>query len=80
MLEMACYVSFCGEGCKTGYTSAANMKGEVGSLGPGSACSDGKVQTSAASPEVSWADATGVGGEARAFRATGADASRVTRS
>ena len=40
-----CYVSFCGETCKTGYTPTTQMRGEVGELGPGSACVGDKLQT-----------------------------------
>lgn len=40
-----CYVTFCGESCKTGYTPTTQMRGEVGELGPGSACEGDKLQT-----------------------------------
>lgn len=40
----SCYVSFCGETCKTGYTSVSQMRGEVGELGPGSACEGDELQ------------------------------------
>ena len=41
----SCYVSFCGDSCNPGYTASATMNGEVGELGPGSACNDGSFQT-----------------------------------
>jgi chitinase len=40
----SCYVSFCGEPCKPGYFPSYQMKGEVGELGPGSACKEGALQ------------------------------------
>ncbi|KAI0600742.1 glycoside hydrolase family 18 protein [Biscogniauxia sp. FL1348] len=40
----SCYVSFCGDDCKPGYFPSYQMKGEVGDLGPGSACEKGEVQ------------------------------------
>ncbi|OLN97853.1 Chitotriosidase-1 [Colletotrichum chlorophyti] len=37
----SCYVSFCGQPCQPGYSPASTMKGQVGNLGRGSACSKG---------------------------------------
>ncbi|ROT42462.1 hypothetical protein SODALDRAFT_16059 [Sodiomyces alkalinus F11] len=41
----SCYVSFCSESCAAGYTAVQTMRGEVGSLGPGSACEGEEYQT-----------------------------------
>ncbi|GKT93657.1 class V chitinase [Colletotrichum tofieldiae] len=41
----SCYVSFCGKPCEPGYSASSTMKGQVGSLGRGSACSGGDYHT-----------------------------------
>lgn len=41
----SCYVSFCGEPCQPGYSAAERMKGQVGNLGRGSACTGDKYHT-----------------------------------